>query len=152
MVLRLSLKTSKPPWFSSDSHFIHQIHTGGPYVFPSDVVIYVACHALCLFVILAVSHFGVWRQDFSWFWLHQLLNVASLSLFVWMLYMLQKKKKNPDSYCIFWLKSKRQDACVECFLNVLYVTLCAPCTFTVLLKCPITDWQSLHAYLFQICI
>ena len=48
-------------------------------------------------------------------------------------------KKNPDSYCIFWLKFKRQDACVDFFLNVLYVTLCAPCTFTVPLKCPITD-------------
>ena len=63
--------------------------------------------------------------------------------------MLQKKA---DSYCIFWLIFKRQDACVEFFLNVLYVTLCAPCTFKVHLKCPITDRQSLHAYLFQICI
>ena len=50
-----------------------------------------------------------------------------------------KNQNNPDSYCIFWLKFKRQDAGVEFFLNVLYVTLCAPCTFTVPLKCPITD-------------
>ena len=47
--------------------------------------------------------------------------------------------KNPYSYCIFLLKLKRQDACVESFLNVIYVTLCASCTFTVPLKCPITD-------------
>ena len=58
MVLRLSLKTSKPPCCSSDSHFIYQIHTGGPHTFPSDVVLYVACYVLCLFVILAVSILG----------------------------------------------------------------------------------------------
>ena len=58
VVLRLSLKTSKPPCCSSDSHFIYQIHTGGPHTFPSDVVLYVACYVLCLFVILAVSILG----------------------------------------------------------------------------------------------
>ena len=35
------------------------VDTGRPHVFPFDVVIFVACYVLCLFVTLAISHSGV---------------------------------------------------------------------------------------------